>query len=145
MGFAKWDKYKYTRNLIHTGNDNCNVILMCWPEGSVSPIHDHANSHCFLRVLDGGAKEIRYHWPEDGTSASGSLVEKSEAVYPAGETAYMSDELGLHRIENVSHTSKLCSLHIYSPPFSDCNIFDSRTAKKTNVPMTFFSKFGVKE
>jgi cysteine dioxygenase len=43
------------------GNGNFNLILMCWPEGAVSPIHDHTNSHCFMRILEGRAKEIR--WP----------------------------------------------------------------------------------
>lgn len=40
--FSKWDKYKYTRNLIHEGNGNFNLILMCWPEDAMSAIHDHS-------------------------------------------------------------------------------------------------------
>jgi len=63
----------------------------------------------------------------------------------AGGTVYMCDELGLHRVENNSHTSKLCSMHVYSPPFSDCNIFDERTSRKTRINMCFYSKYGNKE
>ena len=39
--FIKWDKYKYTRNLVHEGNSKFNLILMCWPEAVSSAIHDH--------------------------------------------------------------------------------------------------------
>jgi len=143
--YAKWDKFKYTRNLIHEGNSKFNLILMCWPEGIESPIHDHADSHCFMRILDGEAKETKYFWPQDQCGPDGALVEMCTRSVGAGTTAYMSDELGLHRVGNSSHTNKLCSMHLYSPPFMDCNIFDERTSKKTNVNMCFYSKYGEKE
>ena len=57
--FTKWDKYKYTRNLVHEGNSRFNLILMCWPEAVSSPVHDHADSHCFMRILDGTAAETK--------------------------------------------------------------------------------------
>merc|ERR1712025_138145 len=143
--YAKWAKYRYTRNLIHEGNDNFNLILMCWPEGAQSAIHDHADSHCFVRVLDGTVKETKYHWPEEKIEEDGSLAEQGVEHYEPGGVTYMSDQLGLHRIENGSHANKLCTIHLYSPPFSDCNIFDARTSKKTKVSMVFTSKFGEKE
>ena len=61
----------------------------------------------------------------------------------------------------------MSSLHLYSPPYSDCNvgilfnvfcvcfffisfelffqIFDERTSRKTNIQMCFHSKYGKKE
>jgi len=143
--YAKWDKFKYTRNLIHEGNSKFNLILMCWPEGISSTIHDHQDSHCFMRILEGEAKETRYYWPEEQSNLDGSLVEMTSRSVGAGGTVYMCDELGLHRVENNSHTSKLCSMHVYSPPFSDCNIFDERTSRKTRINMCFYSKYGNKE
>merc|ERR1712002_740801 len=143
--FAKWDKFKYTRNLMHEGNGNFNLILMCWPEGSISSIHDHSDSHCFMRVLEGDVKEIRYHWPEEAKNCDGSLVESGTREVGAGGTIYLSDELGLHKVENSSHTNRLCSIHLYSPPFESCKIFDERTTKPTRVPMVFYSKYGEKE
>ena len=48
--FIKWDKYKYTRNLVHEGNSKFNLILMCWPEAVSSAIHDHqVRDHVSLR------------------------------------------------------------------------------------------------
>ena len=57
--FAKFDKYKYTRNLVHEGNGKFNLMLLCWAEGNSSTIHDHADAHCFVKVLDGGLREVR--------------------------------------------------------------------------------------
>ncbi|KAK7069923.1 Cysteine dioxygenase [Halocaridina rubra] len=54
------------------------------------------------------------------------------------------DSLGLHRVENVSHSDGAVSLHLYCPPFNSCSIFDERTGKKTKCPVTFWSKFGQK-
>merc|ERR1719481_1909214 len=129
----------------HYSRDGTVNFLMCWPESVSSAVHDHADSHCFMRILAGNARETRHWWPKDLCAEDGSLLEMSRRKLESGQTAYMSDELGLHRVENESHTEKLCSLHLYSPPFADCNIFDQRTSKKTPIKMTFFSKFGEKE
>ncbi|XP_014681408.1 PREDICTED: cysteine dioxygenase type 1-like, partial [Priapulus caudatus] len=55
-----------------------------------------------------------------------------------------NDSLGLHRIENPSHTDLACSLHLYCPPFDECFTFDERTAHKNTCKTTFHSKFGVR-
>ena len=47
-------------------------------------------------------------------------MERSEGK--AGDTFYMADELGLHRMENSSHTEKLVTMHCYSPPFMMCKV-----------------------
>lgn len=46
------------------GNGKFNLIVLCWGEGHGSAIHDHANSHCFMKVLQGSLSEVRYAWPE---------------------------------------------------------------------------------
>lgn len=56
--FAKHDKYKYTRNLVHEGNGKFNLMLLCWAEGNQSAIHDHANAHCFVKILEGTLREV---------------------------------------------------------------------------------------
>ncbi len=142
--FAKFDKYKYTRNLVHEGNGKFNLMLLCWAEGNQSTIHDHANAHCFMKILDGGLREVpywlsysqkdgrhieinhfdqvRFHWPNDKVCPDGSLERKESTEAKANDVLYMSDELGLHRVENPSHSSKAVSLHLYSPPFTSCQV-----------------------
>lgn len=38
------------------------------------------------------------------------------------DVSYMSDELGLHRMENTSHSDVAVSVHLYSPPFQSCQV-----------------------
>lgn len=54
----------------------------------------------------------------------------------------ISDELGIHRIENPSHTDNAVSLHLYCPPFDECQTFDQFTGHKRSAEVTFWSKFG---
>lgn len=39
-------------------------MTLCWGEGHGSAIHDHANSHCFMKMLQGSLEEIRFAWPK---------------------------------------------------------------------------------
>jgi len=50
--------------------------------------------------------------------------------------------MGLHRVENVSHTNPAVSLHLYSPPFQLCQSFDQRTGKARTVRLSYWSQYG---
>lgn len=147
--FAKFDRYRYTRNLVDEGNGKFNLMLLCWGEGHVSSVHDHADSYCFMKMLDGALREVRFSWPEDSAdstiSAGGDIREMQpigESVLETNQVCYINDSLGLHRVENPSHVDRSVSLHLYSPPFETCQMFDQRTGKKTQCKVTFWSKFG---
>ena len=45
-------------------------------------------------------------------------------------------------MENGSHTEGAVSLHLYSPPFGSCKMFDQRTGHINEVKVTFWSKYG---
>ncbi|CAH0716813.1 unnamed protein product, partial [Brenthis ino] len=61
--YAKFDRFRYTRNLVDAGNGAFNIMILCWGPGHASAIHDHADSHCFMKVLSGSLEEVRYDWP----------------------------------------------------------------------------------
>jgi cysteine dioxygenase len=48
---------------VDAGNGKFNLMILCWGEQHASAIHDHADSHCFLKVLKGSLTEIKYNWP----------------------------------------------------------------------------------
>jgi hypothetical protein len=52
----------YTRNLIF-GNEDFDCILMCWPAGSQSTIHDHDASSCWVKAVEGSVHEVQYAHP----------------------------------------------------------------------------------
>ncbi|XP_034397568.1 cysteine dioxygenase type 1 [Cyclopterus lumpus] len=142
MKYAKFDQYRYTRNLVDEGNGKFNLMILCWGEGHGSSIHDHTDSHCFMKLLQGQLKETLFHWPE--SKSQGPMVQKSQRILQENTVAYINDSLGLHRVENGSHTECAVSLHLYSPPFQACQTFDQRTGHKNTVKMTFSSKYGEK-
>lgn len=39
-------------------------MILCWGEGHGSAIHDHANSHCFMKMLQGSLTEVCFAWPQ---------------------------------------------------------------------------------
>ncbi|XP_042309816.1 cysteine dioxygenase type 1 [Sceloporus undulatus] len=138
--YAQFDQFRYTRNLVDKGNEKFNLMILCWGEGHGSSIHDHTDSHCFMKILQGNLKETLFEWPDK--KGVGEMQKKSERVLKENQCAYINDTIGLHRVENPSHTETAVSLHLYSPPFESCYTFDQRTGHKQRVKMTFYSQFG---
>ncbi|KAJ7427564.1 Cysteine dioxygenase type 1 [Willisornis vidua] len=115
LQYAKFDQYRYTRNLVDNGNGKFNLMILCWGEG-------HGRESLML---------------DYGVSQGEGFGEETSVLQPSVE-----DSIGLHRVENISHTETAVSLHLYSPPFDTCNTFDQRTGHKHKVTMTFYSQFG---
>ncbi|CRK95868.1 CLUMA_CG009315, isoform A [Clunio marinus] len=162
--YAKFDRYRYTRNLVDAGNDRFNLMILCWNEGQSSAIHDHADSHCFMKILKGGLTEVKYSWPQETSETTilndfksncgeigayqdenGEYVQELQEIgrstMNTNDVCYINDNIGLHRVENSSNTDVAVSLHLYCPPFDSCNVFN-KAGKKTPAKVTFWSKFG---
>ena len=159
------------------GNGKYNLLVLCWGEGHLryvgacscltlncillssphSPIHDHANSHCFMKILSGSLKETLFHWPEEGQC--GSMTQRGSTTYNTDAVTYINgvcvcthcpahctdscpptDSIGLHCIENPSHTDTAVSLHIYCPPITCCKCFDQRTGKAKSCQVCFTTR-----
>ncbi|KAL6423891.1 hypothetical protein ACFW04_010373 [Cataglyphis niger] len=142
--FAKFDRYRYTRNLVDEGNGRFNLMVLCWGEGHGSAIHDHANAHCVMKVLQGKLCETRYAWPDNFQMEENvkELKELERNTLETNEICYINDTLGLHRVENPSAINPAVSLHLYSPPFSTCSVFNKQTGQRSTCNVTFWSKYG---
>mmetsp|Transcript_11730 Transcript_11730/g.21373 ORF Transcript_11730/g.21373 Transcript_11730/m.21373 type:complete len:367 (+) Transcript_11730:123-1223(+) len=129
---------KYTRNVVHT-DENMDVILMCWPAGCKSSIHDHDASSCWVTVVEGEVHEVQYQLPrldrkfleaeqKDPANAIGTCgqlkIVNTACLDTGGVTGtYANNDIGIHRVENRSDKLS-CSLHIYAPPLRKMKIFD---------------------
>ncbi|NXL08162.1 CDO1 dioxygenase, partial [Mesembrinibis cayennensis] len=78
LQYAKFDQYRYTRNLVDSGNGKFNLMILCWGEEHGSSIHDHSDSRCFMKILQGNLKETLFEWPEK--KGNGEMTKKSEQV-----------------------------------------------------------------
>jgi len=115
---------RYTRNIVGYSPNQFIALLLCWEAGQQSPIHDHAGAHCFMKMLTGRLTEERFDRSEDG----GVCMEVTQESHLDANTleqsvAFIHDAVGLHRISNPSTTEVAVSLHVYSPPFTQCLIF----------------------
>ncbi|XP_062534805.1 cysteine dioxygenase 1-like [Armigeres subalbatus] len=159
-----FDRFRYTRNLVDAGNGKFNLMILCWNEGHASAIHDHADSHCFMKMLKGQLTEVRFAWPKDKTVNEDSIAhigndngsdeieydgeeleEISRSSLETNGVCYINDNLGLHRVENPSHSDVAVSLHLYCPPFDTCSIFNKQNGKRTKCKVTFWSKYGKRQ
>lgn len=73
-----------------------------------------------MKVLAGELQETVYYPPSLSSSSSGGegtqpLKIKSSNTHRANEVAYISDEIGLHRVHNPSRNQIAVSLHCKFP------------------------------
>jgi cysteine dioxygenase len=129
-------------------------MILCWAADSKSVIHDHANSHCIVKVLDGQVEESLYDWPDNESYNESHLPSparespafsvKKRQVYEQNQVSYMHDKLGLHRIGNPSPSKGAVTLHVYSPPYSKCQAFCEKTATaRSSGNICFYSINGI--
>lgn len=137
-----WAKYahrnpakQYTRNLVCELPGIFNLLILVWTPGQASPIHDHADSHCLMKILKGQLQESRFAIPKNPGN-EGPLTETSRLNFGVDKVAYIADNLGLHEISNPHPTEYAVSLHLYTPPnaaMRGCNIFDPETGEARHV------------
>lgn len=153
---VEWSRYahgdagrNYTRNLVSRSNGRSNVLVLVWTPGRGSLVHDHADAHCVMKVLRGRLRETLYEWPHEEVGKEESpLRVKRMKEYGVDEVTYMSDKLGLHRIENMDGEETAVSLHLYTPPNAEvegCHVFDVETGRRRHVVQSgWFSEGGVR-
>ncbi|QSZ33460.1 hypothetical protein DSL72_005028 [Monilinia vaccinii-corymbosi] len=157
---SEWQKYayanpnkQYTRNLVAEVEGVFNLLMLVWTPGKESKVHDHAASHCLMKIMKGGLKETR--WVTPAVPLNASLAGKEEMKmelegireYKTEKVAYICDDMGLHSIANPSQTEYAVSLHLYTPPnaaMHGCHVFNPLTGEKTHVkPDAYDSVRGV--
>lgn len=142
--------------------------LYCWPCESGESATDCATSSASVHP---SAQHTCSHAPsKDGRKLAAPQIKRS-TIYTADQVTYMSDQLGLHRVENPSSDEVAISLHLYTvsagpflfllpktgtpllmhpqPPNAakhGCHIFDAATGKRSHVKQChFYSEFGVQK
>ncbi|KAI8583774.1 hypothetical protein K450DRAFT_219938 [Umbelopsis ramanniana AG] len=166
-----WEQYAmfdhsraYTRNLVDDGNGKFNLMILAWSKGQQSPIHDHAGSHCVMKILDGKLQESLFDWPDMSDQESVAtdmcdittarkldvcpktgvcLTKQRETIYGADQVTYVHDKIGLHRISNPSGERGAVSLHLYTPPYETCKTFEEQTGRaRSSGKCSFYSVGG---
>jgi len=127
---CSWSDDSYTRNCIFNC-ENFELILLCWEKGQITPIHDHDDKDCWVKVIRGQFEETIYK--ED---AAGELRKIKSTVSEVNAVSYMTCKMGCHSLENLSNERSL-TLHLYAKPIRKCNIFDEDSGEFVSKNMVY--------
>ncbi|GLT19184.1 hypothetical protein GCM10007938_29660 [Vibrio zhanjiangensis] len=114
---ASFEKDSYCRKRLFK-NQHCEVLILSWLNGQRSKIHDHMDTACGVRVLEGEATETVFD-----TAENGYIYAVQSTHYPKG-TVTVSQDNDIHQISNLQADDKpLVTLHVYSPPLSQFHLY----------------------
>ena len=113
------DNKNYYKNLVEI-NDIIELYIITWNKHSFSPIHDHPENGCILKILDGKLCEELYINKSTNDAKYVELINKS--TLNVNDTGYRIGNKILHKIININDGITV-SLHIYSKPNYKQNIY----------------------
>lgn len=122
-----------SRTLLSASTD-FEVVAMCWAPGSHTAIHDHANSHCWVVLIDGNLEVENFERLDDGAQDLVELRATGSFALRPGDFDSRSGPREFHRVENNT-PNVAYSLQLYAPPLvSFSAIADETTGRSINVP-----------
>lgn len=108
--YVRFQDEAYQRVRICSG-EQYEMLVVCWKSGQRSPVHDHAQSTCCFRVMQGVCTETVFDF-----SPRGQVVARESRNLPEGYMA-ASQDADTHQVSNLQPPGQdLVTLHIYSPP-----------------------------
>ncbi|MEQ8908407.1 MAG: cysteine dioxygenase family protein [Vicingaceae bacterium] len=135
--YAHFNKEHYTRNCVARTKE-FELILLCWEEGQVTPVHCHNNQECWVYVVKGEFDEQRFVESEKKDEV---IEVEQEMQLEKDGISYMNDDMGYHSLENI-HDGRSMSLHLYMNPIDECNIFNEETEEFEIKEMEYYSYKG---
>lgn len=137
--YKLWVPDRHTRNKIFR-NDMMEVMLICWPVASVTPLHTHNGQLGWMTMIEGKLKVENYrkmdcNLPENqqvvgmDCLAGATRIEMKhlhdELAVPGGPLNTVDKTQTIHRILNLAEWNQpAVSMHVYSRPIDSCVVFD---------------------
>jgi len=134
----------YTRNLIlHT--PLFDLIAICWERGQMSRIHNHTNQRCWMGIAYGKVQVQNYRLVcQDHATQFCELAPTDRYVIDADNPAEVDSEEPIHLVANPpTFGSRAVTLHIYSRPFDECEVYDLKSRRYETVSLSNTSEHGL--
>ena len=100
----------HRKSVVKSESGFAELLVMTWHTNQQSPIHDHYESSCGIRVLQGKMTETLYELVNENRVRQTTTQEWS-----AGEITSAEASFDIHKISTQSEEG-LVTLHIYSAP-----------------------------
>jgi cysteine dioxygenase len=123
---------RYTRNLVFK-NEFFELLVICWNIGQRAPVHGHEGERCWSRVEQGSLLLCNYR-----EFSENPLVVRQIGEPYLGERGHLDGPADSHSVANPSKTPAV-SLHLYSHPYDQCDIFDLENNEKRRVRLRYDS------
>lgn len=130
--YLSYCEERYTRHLIHK-DDDFELLVICWGSGHRAPIHGHEGELCWARVERGTLRFSNYR------TVTESPVELELDGEPMdGAAGFLDGPAEIHAVENLAEFGEdAASLHLYSKPYSECDVYDSVRGPKRRVALAY--------
>jgi cysteine dioxygenase len=138
-----YTKSHYTRNLIYKC-ELFEVIALCWESGHVSRIHNHRDQNCWMAVPIGKLRVQNFRVEaRDSVHGKCSLVPTDFYDMDAEHPGIVRPEEPVHQVLNLPEFGgRAATLHIYSRPYSSCEIYSLEKGAYSDVPLHYSSEYG---
>ena len=132
--YMRFEPGRYTRHLVHKSAE-VEILVLCWAEGSVSPIHGHEGELCWARVERGTLSFTDYR----EVSRQPLHVTPVGPAF-AGGRGHVDGPADLHAVENPPDLGgPAVSLHVYARPYDECDIYDLEQGTVRRVRLRYDS------
>jgi hypothetical protein len=119
--------HAYSRTLLQK-TPAFEIVVMNWAPQSLSPIHDHGDSRCWVLLLEGRLDVQNYACDAADTGAGiASLREAERLELSAGDVDHRLGPTELHQVHNPSTECSAFSLQLYARPLSTFSVVDARS------------------
>lgn len=107
-------------------NDAFELVAMQWAPGSLSPIHDHGDSRCWVVILEGALDIDNYDRLDDLSGPHADVKHASSMHLTAGQLDHRYNRRELHKVRNTGEQSTY-SLQLYAAPLTHYITVDEST------------------
>jgi predicted metal-dependent enzyme (double-stranded beta helix superfamily) len=106
------------------------IVAMNWAPQSISPVHDHGASRCWVLMLD-GTLDVQNFACDPVAAASVATIRETERLelHP-GDIDHRLGPAELHRVRNPSRSQNAFSLQLYARPLTTYSVFDVHSGQR---------------
>jgi predicted metal-dependent enzyme (double-stranded beta helix superfamily) len=141
--YCYFSKGSYTRNLIFK-NEVFECMTVCWEIGQHSRVHNHRDQNCWMSVPIGRLRVQNYR-VEKRNPATGTceIVPTDVYLMDATHPTYVNPAEPVHEVINAAEfNQRAVSIHVYSKPFDQCEVYLRDKGTYSDVPLFYTSEYG---
>jgi cysteine dioxygenase len=133
----------YTRNLIYKC-DLFEVMAICWEVGQMSRIHNHRGQNCWMTTPIGRLRVQNFKVSDrDAARGTCKLVPTDFYDMDSQHPGVVQPDKPVHQVQNLAEFGqRATSLHIYSHPYSSCEVYLMDKGTYSDVPLHYSSEYG---